>query len=203
MFYHILSLLDEKTYSDEKKLEEIINDQAHNYLVSVILHSYDEFYLVKKNSLRCLNKIMSILCNEETNYNTNNLCKNKTTHLDKNKNEVINNTFSNFNLIIENIIQKLLNNDFIEKLSYHLINAINHTQSSQENIRGGSILLVAIIYTNIINSNNEILIKKVNPSNNIYECAEKLMKDHSSIVKTQTIIALKYINNYIANLISK
>mmetsp|Transcript_28702 Transcript_28702/g.29845 ORF Transcript_28702/g.29845 Transcript_28702/m.29845 type:complete len:99 (+) Transcript_28702:1-297(+) len=77
-----------------------------------------------------------------------------------------------------------------EKVPYHVQNLINHSLSTQESIRGSSVVPIGLFYSLLIKSNNEEVLKHINVEQ-IFSNFTKLLKDFSSKVKMRTVKALK------------
>ena len=167
---------------DEIKIGELIKDQIHVHLVSLLLHSNDENSGVKNNCLKTLNKGLNILFNSEI--------------LSKSYDELKEKYSDDGNKIYDEyilIIGKMLSDKFPQRIPHHIINSINHSLSAQDIIRANSAYLIGVLYFNLSNSKSEYL--KTISLENVFANYCKLLKDFSSKVKIKTIKALSFFKN--------
>lgn len=177
LFNNILELLNEENSINEPNLEKIIKEQVHNHLVSLLLHSNDEYLLVRKNSLKCLHKALKAICNVDSVEVYDNL---------KEKN-------TDDQLLFDELMEwttSLIHEKYPEKVPYHIQNLINHSLSTQDSIRGSSVVPIGLFYSLLVKNNNEEVLKHVNVEQ-IFSNFTKLLKDFSSKVKLRTVKALK------------
>lgn len=178
LFYAIQGLLSNTdSYVKDPRLLEIIKEQTSNHLVSFILHSADEALMAKKHSLKCLHRSIKILCdvNSEEIYT-----KLKETNAEE----------ATFDLFIEKL-SEIVYAHYPKKIPYHILNLINHSHSSQENIRASSANMIGILFSLIWKSNDEETLKQLS-LDQIYVNFTKLLKDYSAKVKVKTVKAFKY-----------
>ena len=110
LYNTIISLLEIKDL--DQRLTQIIIDQAKVNLVSLLLHICDESILVRKNAIKCLSS-----------------CLRNVYHHEMEINEIKDDNLDYYEEVITKVI-KLMNDD----KNHHLVNTMNHQQSSQENI---------------------------------------------------------------------
>ena len=191
LFSNIIDLLLEKDGKEEISnlnnkisLEKVIKEQVHNHLVSLLLHTNDENLLVRKNSLKCLHKALESICsvNSEKYYE-----ELKIKHSSANKEVELNLIFEDF----MKWITELININFPDKVPYHIQNLINHSLSTQESIRGSSVVPIGLFYSLLLNSNNEEVLSHINVEQ-IFANFTKLLKDISPKVKLRTVKSLKF-----------
>lgn len=177
LFSNIIGLLIGETPCSEANLEKVIKDQVNNHFVSMLLHSNDENLLVRKNSLKCLHKALKAICKVDSEEA---LIKIK----EKNTDEQV--IFEEFMCWITEVINK----QYPERIPYHIQNLINHSLSTQESIRGSSVVPIGLFYSLLVKSNNDEVLKHINVEQ-IVNNYTKLLKDFSSKVKLKTVKALK------------
>lgn len=171
-------------------LVQFVTEQIHNNYISMILHSNDEAQSVRKSSMKCLFNANNFILDQtlEDEYN-----KLKTKFIVKNIPEENDIVFEEYMIVISDVIFK----KFPKKIPYHIQNLINHSLSTQENIRGSSVVLLGLFYSLSLNSKDEEIVKHINIEQ-IFSNFIKLLKDYSCKVKVKTINAFKYfkeINN--------
>lgn len=177
LFSNVIGLLIGESTNNEQNLIKTIKDQVHNHLVSLLLHSNDEVLSVRKNSLKCLHKALSAICNansEEAYEGLKSKCSDDQVMFDE---------FMTWTT-------ELIHKQFPDKVPYHIQNLINHSLSTQESIRGSSVVPIGLFYSLLVKSNNEEVLKHVNVDQ-IFNNFTKLLKDFSSRVKVRTVKALK------------
>lgn len=164
---------------DEIKIEEIIKDQIHLHLVSLLLHVNDEKPGVRNNCFKTLVKAMQVIANEDINIFMN---------------EAKNKYGEDYNRIYDDImvnIIKIITEKYPNKVNHHISNCINHSLSPQDTIRSSSVYLIGLFYNNLCLLNKKEYLKMVNLEN-IFSNFNKLLKDFSSKVKIKAIKSLAF-----------
>lgn len=164
---------------DELKIEEIIKDQIHLHLVSLLLHVNDEKPGVRNNCFKTLVKAMQVLANEDINvYMT----------------EAKSKYGDDYNRIYDDLmvsLTKIVTEKYPAKVGFHISNCINHSLSAQDTIRSSSVYLIGLFYNNLALLDNNEFLKMINLEN-IFNNFHKLLKDYSSKVKIKAIKSLAY-----------
>ena len=174
--------LDKDDLKDGIKIDEIIKEQIHVHLVSLIMHSNDENDGVRHRCIETLLKALHIMLGEDVKP-----------LLDAAKDK-FNPDFSKvYDEFLLNI-SDLLVQKFASRVPYHIANCINHALSPQDNIRASSVYLISIFFDKINKNRRTDIYKNIN-FENIFLNFAKLMKDFSSKVKIKAIKALVYFKN--------
>lgn len=164
---------------DELKIEEIINDQIHSHLVSLLLHVNDENPSVRNNCFKTLVKALQVIANEDiSNYMS----------------EAKSNFGEDYNRIYDELminLIKIITEKYPNKINHHISNCINHSLSSQDTIRSSSVYLIGLFYKNLSDLNKNEYLKLINLEN-IFNNFNKLLKDFSTKVKIKAIKSLAY-----------
>jgi hemerythrin len=162
LFNRIISLIpsqNEKVFSqksyekDEVKIEEIIRDQIHGHLVSLLLHTNDEKQTVRNSCFKTLIKALIVILDEDV-----------TKYMDEAKNKY----GEDYNRIHDDFIAnvtRLITEKYDNKVPYHISNCINHFLSSQESIRASSAYLIGIFYEQINSMNKTEVLKSISLEN--------------------------------------
>jgi hypothetical protein len=184
LFNRIISLVqhdkenEQGPYEKEDlKIEEIIKEQIHLHLVSLLLHSNDEKPGVRNNCLKTLYKACAVLLGEE---------------VSKLMEEAKNNYGEDYNRCYDDFMKgllKLLVEKFANKVPYHISNCINHSLSPQESIRASSVYLMGLFYDLLEQQGRVEILRSINLEN-IFTNFFKLLKDFSPRVKIKTIKTL-------------
>ena len=162
---------------DEIKIEEIIKDQIHGHLVSLLLHSNDEKQAVRLSCYKTLIKALIVILDEDVSH-----------FMDEAKNKY----GEDYNRIYEDFITnttRLITEKFENRVPYHISNCINHFLSSQESIRASSAFMIGILYEHLTSMNKGEVLKSISLEN-IFSNYAKLLKDFSTKVKIKTSKAL-------------
>lgn len=167
---------------DELKIEEIIKDQIHLHLVSLLLHVNDEKPGVRNNCFKTLVKAMQVIANEDINVFMND-AKNK-------YGEDYNRIYDD---LMVNLI-KIITEKYPNKVNHHISNCINHSLSPQDTIRSSSVYLIGLFYNDLNSLNKNEYLRTINLEN-IFNNFNKLLKDYSSKVKIKAIKSLAYFKN--------
>ncbi len=164
---------------DEMKIEDIIKDQIHLHLVSLLLHVNDEKPGVRNNCFKTLVKAMQVIVNEDINvYMTD--AKNK-------YGEDYNRIYDD---VMVNLI-KIVTEKYPSKINHHISNCINHSLSAQDTIRSSSVYLIGLFYNNLVELGQNEYLRMINLEN-IFANFNKLLKDYSNKVKIKAIKSLAY-----------
>jgi len=174
--------LDKDDIQDEIKIDELIKEQIHVHLVSLIMHSNDENEGVRHKCLDTLLKALHIILGEDTKSQYDS-AKDKF-GFDYSK------VYDEFLLNISDLLVK----KFPNRVPYHIANCINHSLSPQDIIRASSVYLISIFFDKINKNKRTDIYKNIN-FENIFLNFAKLMKDFSSKVKIKAIKALVYFKN--------
>lgn len=178
LFNRIISLVH--TFNEEEaKVEDIIKEQIHLHLISLILHTNDEKPGVRNNCYKTLIKALIVLLGEDTSK-----------YMDEAKDKF----GDDYNRVYEDYIQvicKLVVDKYANKVPYHINNCISHCLSPQDNIRASSVFIIGIFYDNLIHLGKEEVLKSINLEN-IFSNFSKLLKDFSSKVKIKAVKSLAF-----------
>lgn len=164
---------------DELKIEEIIKDQIHLHLVSLLLHVNDEKPGVRNNCFKTLVKAMQVITNEDINVYMN---------------EAKGKYGDDYNRIYDDLMVsliKIITEKYPSKVNHHISNCINHSLSAQDTIRSSSVYLIGLFYNDLVQLENNEYLKLINLEN-IFNNFNKLLKDYSSKVKIKAIKSLAY-----------
>jgi len=164
---------------DEMKIEEIIKDQIHLHLVSLLLHVNDEKPGVRNNCFKTLVKAMQVIVNEDINCYMN---------------EAKSKFGEDYNRIYDDLMTnliKIITEKYPSKVGHHISNCINHSLSPQDTIRSSSVFLIGLFYNNLCQLQNNEYLRMINLEN-IFNNFNKLLKDFSSKVKIKAIKSLAY-----------
>lgn len=164
---------------DEIKIEEIINDQIHSHLVSLLLHMNDENPSVRNNCFKTLVKALQVIANEDI-----------TNHMSEAKNNFGDDYNRIYDELMINLI-KIITEKYPNKINHHISNCINHSLSSQDSIRSSSVYLIGLFYKYLSEMNRNEYLKLINLEN-IFNNFNKLLKDFSTKVKIKAIKSLAY-----------
>jgi hypothetical protein len=164
---------------DEAKIEEIIKEQIHLHLVSLLLHTNDEKPGVRNNCLKTLVKALIVLIGEDV-----------MKYMEEAKNKYGDDFNRSYDDFIK-IVAKLITEKYANKIPYHISNCINHSLSPQDTIRASSVFLVGVFYDNLMTLGKTDVLKSINLEN-IYSNFSKLLKDFSPKVKIKAIKALAF-----------
>jgi hypothetical protein len=181
LFNRIINLVNHEhnEEKDELKIEEIIKEQIHLHLMSLFLHTNDDKPGVRISCFKTLVKALIVLLGEDV-----------TKYMEAAKDKY----GENYNKIYDEFIEaisKLFIEKYPNKIPYHISNCINHSLSSQENIRASSVFLVGILYENLVVSGKNDAVKMVNLEN-IFNNFTKLLKDFSTKVKIKAVKGLLF-----------
>jgi hypothetical protein len=182
LFNRIIGLVHHVTTNEEKdeiKIEEIIKEQIHLHLMSLFLHTNDDKPGVRLSCFKTLVKALQVILGEDI-----------TKYMEEAKEKYGENYNRIYDEFISNIA-KLIVEKYPTKVPYHISNCINHSLSSQENIRASSVYLVGIFYEDLIQKGKTDILKMINLEN-IFNNFSKLLKDFSSKVKVKAIKALVF-----------
>lgn len=171
---------------DEVKIEEIIRDQIHGHLVSLLLHTNDEKQSVRNSCFKTLVKALIVILDEDV-----------TKFMDEAKNKY----GDDYNRIYDDFIMnttRLIVEKYENKVPYHISNCINHFLSSQELVRASAAYLIGIFYEHLNNMDKSEVLKSISLEN-IYNSYAKLLKDFSTKVKIKTSKALIFFKHIKAN----
>jgi len=171
-----------KVEKDEIKISELIREQIHVHLVSLLLHAADENTGVKNNCLKTLIKGLNIIFGSE-------IITQSYEDLKELYGYDLVKLYEEFIILVG----KMLCDKFPQRIPHHITNAINHSHSTQEAIRANSAYLMGVLYYNLSLSKSEYL--KTISLENIFSTFCKLLKDFSSKVKIKTIKALSFFKN--------
>jgi hypothetical protein len=180
LFNRIISLTNHEMPNDEKdeiKIDEIIKEQIHLHLMSLFLHTNDDKPGVRISCFKALVKGLQVIINEDV-----------TKYMEAAKDKFGDNFSKVYDEFIETV-SKLIIEKYPNKVPYHISNCINHSLSSQENIRASSVYLVGVFYESLVQAGKTEIIKMVSLEN-IFNNFNKLLKDFSSKVKIKAIKAL-------------
>lgn len=179
LFSRIIGLLLGESSINDQKINDIIKEQVHNHLISLMLHANDETVGVRNNCIKTLNKAMLAITGRDTS-------ELYTTAKEKHGGDYA-------KLYEEYIIgiAEIVYSKYPNKIPYHLQNLINHSLSTQESVRGSSVLMIGIFYSLLTRNNNQEILRHVNVEQ-IFNNFSKLLKDFSSGVKIKTVRALTY-----------
>jgi hypothetical protein len=164
---------------DEMKIEELIRDQIHLHLVSILLHTNDEKPGVRNNCFKALVKALIVILNEDV-----------TKYMDEAKSQFGDDYNRIYDEFIKNI-SKLIVDKYPNKIPHHISNCIQHSLSPQETIRASSVYLIGIFYNQLISLNKADVLKLVNLEN-VFSNFAKLLKDFSNKVKIKTVKSLAF-----------
>lgn len=164
---------------DELKIEEIIKDQIHLHLVSLLLHVNDEKPGVRNNCFKSLVKAMQVITNEDINV-----------YMNEAKNKYGDDYTRIYDDLMTNLI-KIITYKYPAKVSHHISNCINHSLSAQDTIRSSSVYLIGLFYNYLVQLDNNEYLKMINLEN-IFSNFNKLLKDYSNKVKIKAIKSLAY-----------
>ena len=112
---NIISSPNNNLNKDEIRIEEIIKDQIHLHLVSLLLHVNDEKPGVRNNCFKTLVKAMQVIVNEDINVYMNE-CKNK---FGEDYNRI-------YDELMENLI-KIITEKYPNKISHHISKSFSFT----------------------------------------------------------------------------
>jgi hypothetical protein len=180
LFNRIISLVhQENVEKDELKVEEIVKEQIHLHLMSLFLHTNDDKPGVRISCFKTLVKALTVLLGEDV-----------TKYMEAAKDKY----GENYNKIYDDFIEtisKLVIEKYPAKIPYHISNCINHSLSSQENIRASSVYLVGVLYENLVASGKTDVLRMINLEN-IFNNFNKLLKDFSTKVKVKAVKGLLF-----------
>jgi hypothetical protein len=164
---------------DEIKIEEIINDQIHSHLVSLLLHVNDENPSVRNNCFKTLVKAIQVIVNQDITCFMN---------------EAKSNFGEDHNRVYDELmisLIKIITEKYPNKINHHISNCINHSLSSQDSIRASSVYLIGLFYKYLSEMNKNEYLKLINLEN-IFNNFNKLLKDFSNKVKIKAIKSIAY-----------
>ena len=174
--------LNKEDIQDGIKIDELIKEQIHVHLVSLIMHSNDENEGVRHKSMDTLLKALNIIFNQDVKL-----------LLDEAKDKMGSDFSKVYDEFLLNIAD-LLVQKYPSRIPYHIANCINHALSPQDIIRASSVYLISVFFDKINKNKRTDLFKNIN-FENIFLNFAKLMKDFSSKVKIKAIRALVYFKN--------
>jgi hypothetical protein len=174
------------TDKEETKIEEIIKEQIHLHLISLILHTNDEKPGVRNNCFKTLIKALIVIIGEDT-----------TKYMDEAKSKYA----DDYNRVYDDYIKSistLIVQKYASKIPFHISNCISHSLSPQETIRASSVYLIGVFYDNLISLGKNDVLKSINLEN-IFNNFSKLLKDYSPKVKIKTVKSLAFFRHIKTN----
>jgi hypothetical protein len=184
LFNRIINLI---THNEEdSKIEDIIKDQIHQHLVSLLLHTNDEKPGVRNNCFKSLSKAMNVILGQDI------------THTFEQMKEKYGDNYSKAYEELMDYVCRLITERYSNKIPYHILNCINHSLSPQENIRAYGVYVLGVFYDNLIKLGKDEIVKQIYLEN-VFNNFSKLLKDFSPKVKIKAIKSLAFFKNIKSN----
>ena len=184
LFNRIISLIIHN--EEDAKIEDIIKDQIHQHLVSLLLHTNDEKPGVRNNCFKTLAKAMNVILGEDI------------THTFEQMKEKYGDNYSKAYEELMDYVCRLITERYSNRIPYHILNCINHSLSPQENIRAYGVYVLGVFYDNLIKLGKDEIVKQIYLEN-VFNNFSKLLKDFSPKVKIKAIKSLAFFKNIKSN----
>lgn len=153
-----------------KNVYDIVIEQIHFNFISLLLHSNDDNIVVSNSAMKSMLLAIKAISHKEL------------------KQISIKNDDEYFSLMKE--VTDIIVDIDEDKIMFHIQNCIEHSLSSQTNIKANSAMVIALIYTAMLSKQSKFL-----PSINIQSIVAnyvKLLNDYSAKVKVSAMKAITY-----------